>query len=203
MGFLQTIGNNLDWQIADESGNPVLPLYSILSVSVQADGQVVSDPVEMGSFTSYNKTIAPVVINLEIAFSGTNASLLGCVEKVKELQENVSTFSIVTPYYEWENMTLESFSYEIKRESGVGGMLKVALTCVEIKEVAAAYSAVSQDAIQANQAASISSADATDPSDVSPVQSGQTATATPTTAEDTAASGQKESILYQINNGWA
>lgn len=200
MGFFQSVSDT-EWLIADGSGNPVLPLYSYISHSIDAGGSAVSAPIEEGSFNSYNKTSEPKKITIEVSFSGTRAELHEALDKVDELKESTKTFSIITPYYEYENFTLESYSSDMRTETGWGVMF-VTLQCVEIKETQAMYSSVSQDAIQSAQTSSISADDATNPSDVSTVETGQTATSAPTAAQESTAAPQRESILYKMENGW-
>ena len=177
MAFTQTT-SSAEWVIADESGNSILPVYSVISVDVQMDGRTVSDPVEEGSFTTYNKTSAPTTIDMEVSFQGDKASLQEAVTKAKEIKEGVTTFSIVTPYYEFENMTLERLSYKMRVENGLG-ILIASMMCTEVKEVDADYTSVSQTAIQASQCANASN--------TSTVNTGQTTTSILTTAEQSAA----------------
>lgn len=186
MAFAQTT-SGVEWMIADEAGNSILPVYSVLSVDVTMDGRAVSDPIEEGSFTTYNKTTSPISIDMGISFQGDKASLQEAVTKAKELKESVNTFSIVTPYYEFENMTLERLSYNMRVENGLG-VLVVSLSCVEVKEVQAAYTSVSQTAIQAAQCSNASNA--------STVDTGQTTTATPTEEEQEKAETE-EGIISQ------
>ena len=189
-----------NWTITDAGGGGLLPIYSVLRVEVSLDGQVVSEPIELGSFNSYNKTNAPAEVRMDIAFCGTNSELQEAHTKVKELKESVNTFSIVTPYYEFENMALQSVSYSQTATDGLG-MLVCSITCVEIKESAAAYSTVSQDALQASQQSPIGEADATNPSDVSNVETGQTAPASLSSSESPIVEEEDASIAYRIAHG--
>lgn len=196
-------GGSSDWAITDSGGGDLLPFYSFISASIQMGGQVVSEPVELGSFTSYNKTSDPAQVTLELAFQGERSDLQQALTQVKELKESTDLFSIVTPYYEFENMTLQDYSFEWRTENGLGSVV-VSLTCVEVREVEAAYGVVSQDAITAAQETPpITEANAADPSDVSTQDTGMTATAAPTTAENTVVEPKRKSILRQMEEGWA
>lgn len=190
MAFTQTT-SGVEWVIADGSGNSLLPAYSVISIDVQMDGQVVSDSIEGGSFTTYNKTNAPMSITMTISFQGNKSALQEAITKVKELKESTETFSIVTPYYEFENMTAETLSYKMSLENGLG-VLFVDLTCVEVKEVEAAYTSVSQSAIQASQCANASN--------TSTVNTGQTTTSTPSEEEQEAAE-ELTSGAYDLHGG--
>lgn len=162
-----------DWALK-KNGADLLSITSFLSASITSGGSVVSAPVEEGSFTSYNKTADPLAVKIEAAFQGTKAELQTILGSLESLKESTDTFSIVTPYAEYENMTLASYQFESRTENGVG-VLFVTMDTEEVKEVSAAYTTVSAEAIQANQAANAS--------DASAVDTGQTATASLSTSE--------------------
>lgn len=187
------------WMIADERGNSILPIKSILSLSVTSGGSVVADAIEEGSFTSYNKTTEPLELNMEIGFEGEDWELHHALTSLTELKDSVATFSIITPYHEYENMTLENYDYEMKTENGLGALI-ANCTFKEIREVKPAYSQVDASTIQQNQdensgAQSISSDDCSDASDSSVEDGGQVSSSAPTGSEGTAAEEDNRSIL--------
>lgn len=187
------------WMIADERGNSILPIKSILSLSVTSGGSVVADAIEEGSFTSYNKTTEPLEINMEIGFEGEDWELHHALTSLTELKDSVATFSIITPYHEYENMTLENYDYEMKTENGLGALI-ANCTFKEIREVKPAYSQVDASTIQQNQdensgAQSISSDNCSDASDSSVEDGGQVSSSVPTGSEGTAAEEDNRSIL--------
>lgn len=188
------------WMIADERGNSVLPIKSILSLSATSGGSVVSDAIEEGSFTAYNKTSEPLELNMEIGFEGEDWELNHALTSLTELKESVATFSIVTPYHEYENMTLENYDYEMKTENGLGALI-ANCTFKKIREVKPAYSQVDAGTIQQNQdenraaqSESISSDDCSDASDSSVEDGGQVSPSTPTGDEGTAAEEDNRSM---------
>lgn len=186
------------WMIADERGNSILPIKSILSLSVTSGGSVVADAIEEGSFTSYNKTTEPLELNMEIGFEGEDWELHHALTSLTELKDSVATFSIITPYHEYENMTLENYDYEMKTENGLGALI-ANCTFKEIREVKPAYSQVDASTIQQNQdensgAQSISSDDCSDASDSSVEDGGQVSSSTPTGDEGTAAEEDNRSM---------
>lgn len=186
------------WMIADERGNSILPIKSILSLSVTSGGSVVADAIEEGSFTSYNKTTEPLELNMEIGFEGEDWELHHALTSLTELKDSVATFSIITPYHEYENMTLENYDYEMKTENGLGALI-ANCTFKEIREVKPAYSQVDASTIQQNQdensgAQSISSDDCSDASDSSVEDGGQVSSSVPTGSEGTAAEEDNRSM---------
>lgn len=194
MSFVPEQENSQEWMLADETGSAILPISSIISISITAGGSVVSDSIEEGSFTSYNKTSEPLEISMEFAFQGEKGTLQEALTKLDELKDEVATFSIVTPYREYENMTLENYNHNMSTEDGLGvlviqGMFK------EIRETEPAYAQVDESTIIANQQVSIAADSCSDASDSSVVDGGQVGGYEPSGDAGTAAQEDNRSIL--------
>lgn len=183
--FAQKQNQRNGWIILNDKSQNALPLKSIESLSITHGGSTVSEAIEEGSFTSYNKTTEPISMELEAMIQGETTELQSALTRLTELQNGIEKLSVSTPYYEYQNMTLESFDYEMSTANGLG-FLAVKLSLVEIRESAAAYSEVSADAITASQAASAS--------DVSAVDTGSVSTQTPATEETRAGERAGETI---------
>lgn len=183
--FAQKRNQRNGWVVLNDKSQNALALKSIESLSITHGGSAVSEPIEEGSFTSYNKTTEPISIELEAMMQGETTALQSALTRLSELQNSVEKLSISTPYYEYQNMTLESFDYEMSTTNGLG-MLAVKLSLVEVRESAAAYSEVSADAITASQAASAS--------DVSVIDTGSATTQTPTAEEMQAGERAEEMV---------
>jgi len=135
------------WLLAGEDGQTILPIKSLLKISVKAGGKVVAEAIEKGSFASYNKTTAPLEISAQLGFEGDDADLKDALDKLKKLKDGVcasgrpALFSLVTPAAEYESLALESYDYDLTREDGRGA-LYVDCKLVEVREVKVAYSAI-------------------------------------------------------------
>lgn len=143
------------------SGGVMASAY-IIDMAIRQGGTVVSSPIEQGSFASYNKTTDPTEITATLAFQGTDLHLQTVLFDMKQLKESVTTFSIETPYAEYQNMTLQNYDYSYKLEDGLG-VLYINATFLEIREVQVAYTkqttqAVSQQAIAADETKDVSAA---------------------------------------------
>ncbi len=132
--YLNKLGKKINFKFSDD----VLPNAGVFEMSVERRGTVVASQIEEGSFTSYNKTVEPIQIDATLAYRGKDSVLQSVLKGLHQLQESVTKFSIITPSYEYENMTLQNFSYSLRREDGYGA-LYVDCTFVEIKEVKIAY----------------------------------------------------------------
>lgn len=133
------------WLLAGDDGLTILPVKSILKITVKADGEVVSEGIEKGSFVSYNKTTAPLAISAILGFEGTDAEIQDILDTIRRLKEDVDTsgkptiFSLVTPMIEYQNLTLKNYDYSHTREDG-RGVLYVDANMAEIREITTAYS---------------------------------------------------------------
>lgn len=127
------------WLLADKSGKEILAVKSVIEVGVKSDGNAVFEPIEQGSFSTYNKTRAPLEIQAVLGFEGTVQDLMGVIDDLQKLKENAVKFSLVTPYKEFENMTLERFDTKFQREDGIGSLYANCIL-IEVKENAVEYS---------------------------------------------------------------
>ena len=176
-----------EWSFSDG----VLPNASMFQMQVRCGGSVVSSPIEAGSFISYNKTTEPLEITATLAFSGSDAFLQSALDSLNTLKQSVTTFSIQTPAYEYENMTLQNFDYAWRREDG-RGVLYVSAMFIEIREVQVAYTDTT-----------ITEADSKSPSAVSNVNGGlkqaqQTSPVESTAGEASASAVKKQSLVSSM-----
>lgn len=123
------------WDIVGPGTMPVLTFTSFLEASVSDEGKAVSVPVEKGGFTVYNKTDSPRTMDVTLGKEGEPSELQQIIETLKAYKIQAVTVSIITPITEYNDMTLESFSYQLRREDG-RGLLIVELHFTEIRSVA-------------------------------------------------------------------
>lgn len=150
--FSKQLMSAAEWSFSDN----VLPNAAIFELQIRCGGTVVSSPIEAGSFISYNKTNEPMEINATLAFSGSDSFLQSVLDSLNTLKTSVTTFSIQTPLYEYENFTLQNYDYSMRREDG-RGVLYVNALFLEIREVQVLYT----------DTETITAADSKDPSAVS------------------------------------
>ena len=130
-----------DWIFLGEGDAEVLSFNSFLELEIESGGSVPAQPLEQGSFAAYNKLQEPLKIAANIAIEGTPAELQDALGQLNVLKEETTIFSVITPEFEYVNMTLESFSYARKREEG-RGVLYVQMNLVEVREVETATTTV-------------------------------------------------------------
>lgn len=178
--FSKQLMSAAEWSFSDN----VLPNAAIFELQIRCGGTVVSSPIEAGSFISYNKTNEPMEINATLAFSGSDSFLQSVLDSLNTLKTSVTTFSIQTPLYEYENFTLQNYDYSMRREDG-RGVLYVNALFLEIREVQVLYT----------DTESITEADSKDPSAVSNQNGGLKQAQTPSGTEQSAGNSSKQSLI--------
>lgn len=154
-----------------ENGTDIITFNSIGSIEGRHDGKVVSEPIEEGSFTTYNKTTNAIEYRVVLYFTGSDVEIGNSLTTLEKLKQDIIVFSLVTPYFEKQNLTLGSFYYtwaEISR-----GLLPVEVHLTEIREVTPQYTSVV-----------ILQQDSRDPSNTSTVDTGTTQTEEATEEEE-------------------
>lgn len=116
------------WSIGD------VEFSAFISLDAKLDGQVLTEPVEGGTFAAYNKVKNPIELTVTLSESGEPDALQSKLDRLVDMRKGTELFSVITPEYEFENMSLESFSYSRKREDGVN-VLTVEARCIEVVEV--------------------------------------------------------------------
>lgn len=78
-----------EWLLADsDSGETVLTFASFIEAAVKRSGSVAYEPIEKGSFASYNKTTDPLNCIVTLAITGTKADIQNALDTLDELQKN-------------------------------------------------------------------------------------------------------------------
>ncbi len=168
-----------------------MPDGAVMDIRVTSGGKAVSEPIEKGSFVSYNKVTEPLSVAAVLGYSGTDSFLQSVIDRLEKLKTAVSFFSIITPIREFQKMTLQSFDYQMSMDDGLG-VLYVNADFVEIREAEVAYSTVDVSTILATDAKNASDASATN-----------TGTASPQNPTNTqAAAGNKSKSILKSMTEW-
>lgn len=175
------------YMIADEGGSPIIGFKSLLKADYNSKGTVVSEAIEQNSYATYNKTTEPREFYFEVALQAPNNDFSAAISKLEELKKGTEVFHFVTPFSEFENLTLEGYSITIETYTS---MLVVGLQCKEIIEVQQGYTKV-----EVNDATPINAGDASNPDNADTVNTGMTGTESPSSEES---SQGDESILSRM-----
>lgn len=161
--------------IADEGGSPIIGFKSLLKADYNSNGTVVSEAIEQNSYATYNKTTEPREFYFEVALQAPNNDFSAAISKLEELKKGTEVFHFVTPFSEFENLTLEGYSTTIETYTS---MMVVGLQCKEIIEVQQGYTNV-----EVNDATPITAGNASNSDNADTVNTGMTGTRSPSSEE--------------------
>ena len=176
------------YSISGEDGNPIIGFKTLLKAEYRSKGAVVSEPIELNSFASYNKTTEPREYSFTVALQAPNNDFSSAISRLEELKNGTELFSFVTPYLAFNSLTLEGYSTVFETYTS---MMVIDLECKEIIEVEQGYTNVDVQ----SEATPISQESAADESNADTVGTGITNTEPATTTET---QETEESIL----SGW-
>lgn len=126
------------WSLNNASGERVVEFTSFISMELRDEYNVVTGPVEEGSFASYNKVASPLEIDCSLGIEGDDNTLNTALDALNELAASTEIVSLVTPETEYYNLNLHSVSYRRRREDGLG-VLWLDLKLIEVRQVKAEY----------------------------------------------------------------
>lgn len=129
------------WSLNKASGERVVEFTSFISMDLRDEYNVVTGPVEEGSFASYNKVAAPLEIDVSLGVEGDDATLSMALDALNKLTGSTEIVSLVTPEIEYCDMNLRSVSYRRRREDGLG-VLWLDLKLIEVRQVETQYTNV-------------------------------------------------------------
>lgn len=170
------------WIVKGE--NASVSFSSMIEFNANKASRLPDEPIEKGSFATYNRIIEPREITCRLAVKGDVSALQNAIDRLTDLSENDEKLSLVTPEQSYKNMMLESFEY--RRDSHNGrGVLYVDLRFKEVREVATAQTTTAVDEPEA--AEPIEAEDAADGSVCDDVDGGEVQATTASEAEEEAA----------------
>ena len=109
------------WSILYEEGaRSFLPDgVGVLEVTETSESTVPNAPIEDGSFSAYNKVLAPKRLSVKIASEGSTVVRGTFENNLKTAQESLDTFMVCSDIAAWSSMTIESVSRSISASEGI------------------------------------------------------------------------------------
>lgn len=129
------------WTLLNASGDAAVTFTSFLSMELRNESLLLDGPVEEGSFATYNKIETPLEVDVSLGIQGDDAELQKALDTLNSLQAGLELISLITPDAEYTDLNLFGFSFQRRREDGVG-VLWVDLMLKSVKQVKAAYTNV-------------------------------------------------------------
>lgn len=139
------------WGIFDQNGIPLLLADNVKSVKYKNTSKVSTAPLEMGSFTNYNKVIEPYSVDV-IMTKGSGgvverSAFLGLLDT---FANSTDLFMVITPEAIYPNCNITGYDYSREHNDGAR-LLKVNIHLQEIREVKAEYTETKADTSSAIQ----------------------------------------------------
>ena len=190
------LSKNKGWIVRGQSA--AVDFNSMQEFTAEKGSRLPDEPIEKGSFATYNRVIEPRSITARLSIEGSAANLQSAIDRLTTLCENDETITLTTPEQSYKNMMLESFDY--RRDASNGrGVLYVDLRFKEIREVASQQTTTAIE--EAEEAEPIEPEDAEDGSVCDDMDDGEVQGTPASEAEEEAESGGKQrSILAEILN---
>jgi hypothetical protein len=166
---------------------------SMQEFTAEKSSRLPDEPIEKGSFATYNRVIEPRVITCLLAVEGKAGKLQSTIDRLTQMAENEEKITLTTPEQSYKNMMLESFDYRRDATNG-RGVLYVDLRFKEIREVQSAQTTTSVE-----EAEPIDAEDAEDGSVCDDIEDGEMQATEASAAEEEAESGgRNRSTLHEI-----
>ena len=179
------------WIVKGETAR--VDFSSMIEFTAEKASRLPEEPIEKGSFSTYNRVIEPRSITCRLGVKGKASDLQNAIDRLTELSENDEKITLTTPEQSYKNMMLESFDY--RRDANNGrGVLYVDLRFKEIREVASQQTTTAVEEAEEP----IDAEDAEDGSVADDVDDGEVQGGAASEAEEEAAGGKRTSIVKDI-----
>lgn len=187
------LSSRREWIVRGQASS--IDFSSMQEFSAEKSSQLPDEPIEKGSFATYNRVIAPRTISCSLSVEGYASTLQNAIDRLTDLSEKDEKITLVTPEQSYPNMMLESFDY--RRDVSAGrGVLYVNLRFKEIREVPLAQTTTSVD-----EAEPIEAEDAEDGSVCDDIDDGEMQGVDASEAEEEAESSPNRSAVAVIFGG--
>ena len=127
------LSRNKGWIVKGQSA--AIDFNSMQEFSAEKSSRLPDEPIEKGSFATYNRIIEPRAITCRLSIEGSASKLQSAIDRLTDLCENDEKITLTTPEQSYPNMMRESFDYRRDAMNG-RGVLYVDLRFKEIREVA-------------------------------------------------------------------
>lgn len=134
------LSKNKGWIVKGQSA--AVDFNSMQEFSAEKSSRLPDEPIEKGSFATYNRIIEPRSITCQLSVEGSASKLQSAIDRLTDLCENDEKITLTTPEQSYPNMMLESFDYRRDAING-RGVLYVDLRFKEIREVKSAQTTTS------------------------------------------------------------
>ena len=122
------------WTLQADGGGASIDFDVFVEMEFDAEDLVASEPLEKGSFASYNRQSSPMELSVVLACTRPYAEQQAVLDSLEKLASGTQKVALVTPAQEYKNLALQAYSYA-RKDDGGAQMLMVELKLVEVREV--------------------------------------------------------------------
>ena len=184
------MSRNKGWIVKGQTAE--VDFSSMQEFSAEKSSRLPDEPIEKGSFATYNRLIEPRSITCRLSIEGGASKLQSAIDRLTTLCENNEKITLTTPEQSYKNMMLESFDYRRDATNG-RGVLFVDLRFKEIREVQSAQTTTSVE-----EAEPIDAEDAADGSVCDDIDDGEMQGVDASAAEQEAESGGRNVSILEL-----
>lgn len=113
--------NAFVWGIySADSNTPALIADSIYSFGYKKEFKISDYPVELGTFSNFNKVDLPYVAQVRMTMGGSNSDRLTFLNRLEEISRTTDLYNIVTPEKTYLNANIIDYDYQRTSNSGAG-----------------------------------------------------------------------------------
>lgn len=136
------------WGIFDQNGIPLLLVDNVKTVRFSNKSNILSAPLEAGSFATYNKVMDPFTVTVEVTKSSGGVSERGAFLGLLEYFANSTDFfMVITPEAIYPNCNIVGYDYARVHNDGAR-MIKASIQLKEVREVEVEYTKTKADQSQ-------------------------------------------------------
>lgn len=172
--------------------------HSMLEMSASESSRLPEEPIEQGSFATYNRTIEPITMTCRLGLQGKPSEIQDVIARLQELKKGTEKLTFILPMASYENMMLESFDYRRDDHSGHN----VLIVDVRLKEIREIEDQKTTSSVTEPEPPPVAEESAADGSCCSEVDCGEVQSYDPsayeTTSAETESGGRRSSILHDV-----
>lgn len=175
-----------------------ISFHSMLEMSASESSRLPEEPIEQGSFATYNRTIEPITMTCRLGLQGKPSEIQDVIARLQELKKGTEKLTFILPMASYENMMLESFDYRRDDHSGHN----VLIVDVRLKEIREIEDQKTTSSVTEPEPPPVTEESAADGSCCSEVDCGEVQSYDPsayeTTSAETESGGRRSSILHDV-----
>lgn len=197
-GLMSMFASKPQFIVKGENGQ--IEFHAMMELSVEESTNLPEEPIEQGTFATYNRIVEPIEIRCRLAAQGYPSKIQSMLDRLHELKEGTEKVSFIIPEASYDNLMLEAFDYRKDNHSGFN-VLQVDLRLKEIREVP---TTMTTSSVTEPEPAKVDASSTADGSCASSVDGGEVQSYSPSSSEASTAessSGRKKSILKGVREG--